>query len=80
MPLGKNSLGVAFFAFMLFASIMDLARASILALEMAALIVLSISLPCRLAPRISLIIAGGSLEVMVYRVRVLNAKASGLVP
>jgi hypothetical protein len=59
---------------------MDLAKASILALEMAVLIVLSISLPCCSAPRISLIIVGGSLEAMVYRVRVLNAKASGFGP
>ena len=61
--------------FLLSVSVKDLATASSLALEMAALIVRSDSVPW-----ISLIIAVESLEVMVYRVRALNAKASGCVP
>ena len=94
MPLGKISLGVeysvltsvstwvgaTFFAFLLFARLMDLAKASILALVMAALIVPSISLLCRMVPWILLIMLGGSLEAMVYRAGSLNAKASSSGP
>ena len=57
--------------------IIDLARASLLALEKAALNVLNIDLPCRSAPLALLLMSGGSLEAMVYWVRALNATASG---
>ena len=76
----RQSLGVAFFVFMFSFGIIDLARASLLALEKAALIILNIGLPCRSVPWILLIMLGGSLEAMVYRARALNAKASSFGP
>ena len=76
MPSGQ-SLGVAFFVFMCSFGIIDLARASLLALEKAALIILNIGLPCRSVPWALLLMLGGSLEAMVYRVQALNANATG---